>query len=80
MVELTESKRILEETLGVPVNFLAYPYVSTDQTTIDLTKKAGFIGAVGTWPDKIQSEGTIYNMPRLRISGGISLDNFAGLL
>ena len=78
--ELTESKNTLSDQLGVPINFLAYPYGSTNNKTINLTKEAGFIGAVGTWPDKIQSEGTIYNMPRLRVSGGISLENFAGLL
>lgn len=78
--EMVESKSTLQDQLSVPINFLAYPYGSTNNSTIILTKEAGFTGAVGTWPDKIQSEGTIYNMPRLRISGGISLDNFAGLL
>ncbi|OGE20015.1 hypothetical protein A3A14_00190 [Candidatus Daviesbacteria bacterium RIFCSPLOWO2_01_FULL_43_38] len=78
--EITESKNTLSDHLGVPVNFLAYPYGSTNESVITLTKEAGYTGSVGTWPDKIQSEGTIYNMPRLRVSGGISLDNFAGLL
>lgn len=78
--EMAESKTTLSDQLGVPINFSAYPYGSTDANTITLTKEAGYTGSVGTWPDKIQSEGTIYNMPRLRISGGISLDNFAGLL
>ncbi len=78
--EITQSKETLSNNLGIPINFLAYPYGSVDLNVIDQTKKAGFIGAVGTWPDKTQSEGTVYNMPRLRIGGGISLENFAGLL
>jgi len=78
--ELKESKKILQDTLGVPINFLAYPYGSTNNQIIEGVKKAGYIGAVGTWPSKIQSEGTIFNMPRLRISGGITLQDFIQLL
>lgn len=78
--EITESKRVLQEQLGIPINFMAYPYGSTNSQVISEVIKAGFIGAVGTWPGREQSEGTIYNMPRIRISGAISLETFAGLL
>jgi peptidoglycan/xylan/chitin deacetylase (PgdA/CDA1 family) len=78
--ELQESKKILTEKLGVPINFIAYPYGSVDARVIQATQKAGYVGAVGTWPSKFQSEGTIYNMPRLRIGGGIDLQTFISLL
>lgn len=77
--ELNESKRVLQEKLGIPINFFAYPYGSINSRVIEATKKAGFLGAVGTWASKIQSEGTIYNMPRIRVSN-IDLPTFINLL
>lgn len=77
--ELEESKKVLQDTLGVPINFLAYPYGATNGEVIELAKKAGYMGALGTWANKIQSEGTIYNMPRLRISGSMDLPTFISL-
>jgi peptidoglycan/xylan/chitin deacetylase (PgdA/CDA1 family) len=40
--ELTDSKTLLEEQLGHPVPFLAYPVGSADRQTIELTKSAGY--------------------------------------
>ena len=40
--ELTESKSLLEEQLGHPVPFLAYPVGSADSKTIELTKSLGY--------------------------------------
>lgn len=77
--ELAESKKVLQEKLGIPINFFAYPYGSVDTRVIKATKKAGFIGAVGTWASKIQSEGTTLNMPRMRV-GNIDLPTFISLL
>ena len=78
--ELTESKKVLEEETGVPVNFMAYPYGVSDTRVIAMTRQAGYIGSAGTWAGKIQSEGTIYNMPRLRIGGGVGMAFFEKLL
>lgn len=78
--ELSESKRVLQQELGVPINFLAYPYGAVNGTVIEATKKAGYLGAIGTWPSKFQSEGTLYNMPRLRVGGGVDLPYFISLL
>lgn len=78
--ELTESKKVLQDLLGVPINFIAYPYGTTDGSVIEAVKQAGYTGAIGTWPNKIQSEGTLYNMPRLKVGGGMDLKRFAELL
>ena len=40
--ELTKSKALLEDQLGHPVPFLAYPVGSADAKTIALTKSAGY--------------------------------------
>ncbi|MDO8638046.1 MAG: polysaccharide deacetylase family protein [Candidatus Daviesbacteria bacterium] len=78
--EIVQSKKILQDILGIPINFIAYPYGSVNENVINITKKAGYMGALGTWANKIQSEGTIYDMPRLRVGGGASLETFIGLL
>lgn len=78
--ELQESKRLLENKLGTRVNFIAYPFGSTDNRVIQFTKEAGFVGAAGTWANHIQSEGTIYDMPRLRVGGSTSLEVFKTFL
>lgn len=78
--EIIQSKKILQDNLGIPINFIAYPFGAVNENIINITKKAGYIGALGTWANKIQSEGTIYDMPRLRVGGGVSLQTFISLL
>lgn len=78
--ELMESKKLLQDELGIPINFMAYPYGETNLTIVSLVQKVGYMGAIGTWSGKIQSEGTVYNSPRLRIGGSISIESFAALL
>lgn len=74
--EITESKKVLEAQLGMPVNFIAYPHGNSNSYVIEAVKKAGYAGALGTWPEKIQSEGTMFNMPRLRINQSVDLKTF----
>jgi len=80
LFELRESKKVLESYIGSAVNFLAYPFGATNDRIINLTKQAGFTGAIGTWPNYIQAEGYIYNMPRLRVGGFTSLQVFISYL
>lgn len=77
--EIEESKKVLQDNLGVPINFMAYPYGSTNDNVINLVKKAGYVGAIGTWRSEIESEGTIFNMPRLRVNGMAGLSTFVSL-
>ncbi len=67
--QIFASKKILESHLGHPVNFFAYPYGSSNSTSWDLVKQAGYLGAVGTWGGTIESEGNIFDMPRIRVAG-----------
>lgn len=78
--ELTESKKVLEQELGIPVNFMAYPFGTSDQRVQAAAIRAGYLGSAGTWASRVQSEGTIYNMPRVRINGLIDLKTFISLL
>lgn len=74
--EITESKKILEQKLGAPVNFMAYPYGTVNNTVIEAVKKAGYLGSAGTWESKFQSQNNLYDMPRLRITGNMSLETY----
>lgn len=78
--ELTDSKKTLEGKFGIPVNFVAYPYGASNETVWQAVKKAGYLGALGTWYSPIISEGVIYNMPRVRIGGNFDLATFASRL
>ncbi len=75
--QIVEGKKQLEEHLGHPVGFFAYPYGVSNAVAWQIVKEAGFLAAVGTWYGTVESEGNLVNMPRIRISGGLSLDEFA---
>ena len=64
--ELTESKRILEEHIGKPVAWFAYPYGFFDDRVVTQLKRAGFRGAVTTLFGAIQYKSRLYHMPRIR--------------
>lgn len=72
--ELITSKKTLQAETGSPVNFLAYPDGATDAAVESAVQKAGFVGALGTWFAK--ATGINFDMPRVRIPGGISLADF----
>jgi len=78
--QLIESKKVLEAQLGKAVNTFAYPYGASDQRVWNAVKKAGYVGAVGTWYGIIESEGTILDMPRVKIGGGENITSFASKL
>lgn len=75
--ELTESKQVLENKLGKTVNFMAYPYGISNQLTWEAAKNAGYLGAVGTWYGTFESEGTIFDLPRVKIAGVWTKEIFA---
>ncbi|MBI4038243.1 polysaccharide deacetylase family protein [Candidatus Daviesbacteria bacterium] len=78
--ELSESKNTLQAKFGIPVNFLAYPYGASNGVVWESLKKTGYVGGLGTWSSNIQSEGTMYNMPRIKVSGSWTLPEFASRL
>lgn len=75
MSELSESKRAIEAHTGYPVNFIAYPYGLSNGIVWEAARRAGFIGGLGTRYSKASSINM--NMPRIRITGQMSLSDFA---
>ena len=78
--ELQTSKRTLEEKYEVPVNFVAYPYGASNQAVWNVAKRVGYIGGLGTWNASIQSEGTLFDMPRIKIAGEWNIETFASVI
>lgn len=78
--QIMESKKTLEGILGKPVNFFAYPYGVSNPYIWKKVAEAGYLGGIGTWYSKTISEGFIFDMPRIKVTGGITIENFAQLL
>ena len=78
--ELANSKKILEEHLGVKVNSFCYPSGKYNQTTINLLQKLDYKIAFTTDTGRVHSGDDPLKLTRLRISGGMSLSSFKSLL
>lgn len=76
--QLVDSKNIIQAQTGYPVNFVAYPNGSTNGTVQAAAQKAGYVGGVGTWYGK--AWGASLNMPRIKVSGFWSINEFASRL
>lgn len=64
--EIAQSRKVLQETLSLPINSFAYPYGSFDQQTIKLVRDAGFTNAVSVVPGIVQTLENNYYIYRLR--------------
>jgi peptidoglycan/xylan/chitin deacetylase (PgdA/CDA1 family) len=89
--ELLLSKQTLETKLGQPVQFFCYPSgepfhhdsVYEQQIVLNDLFDDGYVGATldpFTIDSAIQDAQTPYQLPRIRVSGGESLDSFIGIL
>ena len=76
--QLTDSKNVLSQQTGYPVNFIAYPYGASNALVYSAVRKAGYVGGVGTWYGKAVGGGI--NMPRIKVSGFWSIKEFASRL
>lgn len=78
--EIIDSKKDLENHLGLTVNWLAYPYGSVNDQVAQITKEIGYVGAFGTNFGSFQSKDKIFTLPRIKIGGGNSTASFAAKL
>lgn len=76
--QMVDSKKMLYSQTGYPVNFIAYPYGTSNYSVQQAAKQAGFAGGLGTWYGKAQGAG--YNLPRIKVSGFWSIKDFASRL
>ncbi len=78
--EVVESREVLEETLGVPVLTIAYPFGVSNAGVIDYAIFAGYIGGMGLGFTYDQGMTNLYNMQRRDIKGTYDVKQFAAFL
>jgi peptidoglycan/xylan/chitin deacetylase (PgdA/CDA1 family) len=76
MKQIYDSKKILEEKLGVKVDYFCYPAGKYNETTISLLKEAGYLGAVTVNLGTNNSKKDIFELKRIRIVSTESLTSF----
>jgi len=74
--ELSQSKRTLEDKLGVSVRALSYPGGAFNADVEAAARKAGYVIAVTTRPGAVDDRAKIMELPRVRISGTDTLPAF----
>jgi peptidoglycan/xylan/chitin deacetylase (PgdA/CDA1 family) len=74
--ELAESKRVLEQRLGKPVPYLAWPSGWYDDTLIGLAKEAGYSALLTTEPGLNRRGDDVLRIHRTIVDGGCDLLTF----
>jgi peptidoglycan/xylan/chitin deacetylase (PgdA/CDA1 family) len=76
-IEIQDSKRMLEDRLGVAVDYFAYPYGRYCDETCELVRGAGYSAACATAPGFISQSQDRFRLTRVEVAGGDSLRAFA---
>jgi peptidoglycan/xylan/chitin deacetylase (PgdA/CDA1 family) len=77
--EVAGSRRALQTQFHVPVDFFCYPSGRFDDAVVAAVKAAGFRGATTTI-EGLATRGNPFELPRIRVDGGESLQRFVDLL
>jgi len=75
--QILASKGAIEERTGETCRFFAYPSGRYDQSVIDVLQSADFWGAVLTEQGATHTAGRMFELQRVRVQPGDSLDAFA---
>lgn len=78
--EIYESKTQLEKALGVPVNFIAYPYGGRDVKIDKIIRQAGYKAGISTDQGQNNAGTDRCRLKRIRITGHVSMSYFKKLL
>lgn len=79
-VELIESRKKIEEIIGVPVTSFAYPFGSVNEFVLFKTQDYGYISGMGLGTSTIHTAADLFYLNRLEIKFDIDLERFASLL
>lgn len=71
--ELKESKRILEELTGKPINHVAYPGTAHNATVRERTKLAGYVTGTLMDPRYVTEGADYYKLPRIMMTDETNL-------
>jgi peptidoglycan/xylan/chitin deacetylase (PgdA/CDA1 family) len=78
--ELVDSRRVLEQHLGHPVQWFAYPAGAEDARAVELVRKAGYVLAVTTHPGSQQSAQAPLTLDRYEILDSTGVAGLAAIL
>jgi len=78
--EIIESRKFLEDKLGMPVLTFAYPFGESDSAVINLTYSAGYIAAMGLGSTHNQRTSNLFALQRRGVDGRRDLNFFASFL
>ncbi|MBU2595377.1 polysaccharide deacetylase family protein [Patescibacteria group bacterium] len=77
--EIFDSRKILQDRLGIQVNFFCYPAGKYNDSTLSLVKDAGYLGAVTTESGTKNSKINIFELKRIRIQNAETLFGFKSI-
>jgi peptidoglycan/xylan/chitin deacetylase (PgdA/CDA1 family) len=78
--EIARSKAELEDQIGQPVQYLAFPNGHSTAAIQEMVRAGGYNGALGVWFGSSLTFSSRYNWPRITVQGTDSLARFAGYL
>ena len=71
-LEISSSKQIIEDRLGVPVTLFAYPNGNYNPLIIGMLEQSGFLGAVTTKRGYVDKNTPLMEMPRISMHDDVS--------
>jgi peptidoglycan/xylan/chitin deacetylase (PgdA/CDA1 family) len=78
--QLRQSRATLETLLGHPVRWFCYPVGRNDSASAAAVADAGYLLAYTTEGGSVLRADSLTQLPRVRVSGGQSLDSFASAM
>ncbi len=78
--EISESRTQLSKALGVPVNFIAYPYGRRNEEIDEMVRKAGYKAGISTEAGKNDLSTNRFRLNRLRVNGYVNLNHFKKMI
>ncbi len=75
--EIEDSKKFLEDKLGIPINHFAYPHGDMNESIMNMVKEAGYRTACLTRSGFNSKELNLFELRRLEIYGTDSIWQFA---
>ena len=74
--ELRDSKKALEEGLGINIKAFCYPYGGYNKATIKLLSSTGYSLGFTTTEGRVHYDSDVYQLKRVHICGGLCLNDF----
>ena len=76
LYEIAESRTVLRNMLGVPIEHFAYPFGQFNADTVELVRRAGYSSAVTVLPGVARTSDDRLRLPRIVVNGEHGLCRF----